>query len=454
MKLLELTSEHPLLVIVGCAAVAVGLILGLVLEGLFGRSRRRSLERTIESQQRDIKHQSALTAEREQALELAQERLGNVFGQLAKEQLSHNTETFLRLAKENLAGQQQRAEHQLAARQQAVEAMVKPIGDALAATERQVKAMENARQEAYGGIKAQLAAMAEGQEALKTETRQLVTALRRPEVRGQWGEITLRRLVELAGMVEHCDFVEQSAEAGGAIRPDLVVHMPDRRQLVVDVKTPLDAYLDATESSPEEQKLHLSRHASNVAQRIRELASKRYWSQFENSPDFVILFIPGDQFLAAALSERPSLLDDALRQQVILATPTSLVALLKAVAYGWQQQQVSENAREIRQRGVELYERLTVFSSHLGKLGERLGGSVEAYNRAIGSLERNVLSSARRFTSLGVNPKEEMSELEMVDHDLRTLALSPKDKPKTQDLLADVLDTDSPSQPDDAHPQP
>lgn len=453
MKLLELLNEEPLLVVVGCLTLAAGLLLGLLLEGVFGRSRRLSLERELEARDRDIKNQEALSAEREHALELAQERLGNVFGQLAKEQLSHNTETFLRLAQEKLAGQQQRADHQLAARQQAVEAMVKPIGDALAATERQVKAMEHARQEAYGGIKAQLAAMAEGQEALKTETRQLVTALRRPEVRGQWGEITLRRLVELAGMVEHCDFVEQSAEASGTLRPDLVVHMPDGRQLIVDVKTPLDAYLDATEASTEEQRNHLVRHAMNVAQRIRELASKRYWSQFERSPDFVILFIPGDQFLTAALSERPGLLDDALRQQVILATPTSLVALLKAVAYGWQQQQVSENAQEIKQRGVELYERLTVFAAHLEKLGERLGGSVEAYNRAIGSLERNVLSSARRFTALGVNPKEEMGELEMVDHDLRSLALNPKDKPPTQDPLSEPVESDPPRT-GDSHPQP
>lgn len=452
MKLLELLDQQPLLVIVGCIALAGGLILGLLLEGAFGRSRRLALQRRLEDQERDIKTQEALSNERERALELAQERLGNVFGQLAKDQLSHNTETFLRLAQERLAGQQQRADHQLAVRQQAVEAMVKPIGDALAATERQVKAMEHARQEAYGGIKAQLAAMAEGQDALKTETRQLVTALRRPEVRGQWGEITLRRLVELAGMVEHCDFVEQSAEAGNSLRPDLVVQMPDDRQLIVDVKTPLDAYLDATEASREDQKSHLARHASNVAQRIRELASKRYWAQFERSPDFVILFIPGDQFLAAALSERPGLLDDALRQQVILATPTSLVALLKAVAYGWQQQQVSENAQEIKQRGVELYERLTVFSTHLEKLGERLGGSVDAYNRAIGSLERNVLSSARRFTALGVNPKEEMGELEMVDHDLRTLTLNPKDKPRTPDLLAEPSETDPPN-PDEPQPR-
>jgi DNA recombination protein RmuC len=240
--------------------------------------------------------------------------------------------------------------------------------------------------------------MAAGQKTLSAETRNLVNALRRPEVRGQWGEITLRRLVELAGVVEHCDFVTQShtPTEDDAIRPDMIINMPDRRQVIVDVKTPLDAYLDATQTEDEASRVTaLECHAANVTQRVRELARKTYWAQFENSPEFVILFIPGDQFLSATLTQRPDLLDDALRQQVILATPTSFVALLKAIAYGWHQTALAENAAEIRGLEVQLYERLNVFAGHLSTMGKELGNSVKAYNQAVGSLEHRVLPGAR-----------------------------------------------------------
>ena len=272
--------------------------------------------------------------------------------------------------------------------------------------------------------------MAAGQRTLSTETRNLVNALRRPEVRGQWGEITLRRLVELAGMVEHCDFVTQShtRTEDGAIRPDMIIDMPDRRQVIVDVKTPLDAYLDATQSEDEATRITaLERHAANVAKRVRELASKTYWAQFERSPEFVILFIPGDQFLSAALAQRPDLLDDALRQQVILATPTSFVALLKAIAYGWQQTTLAENATEIRRLAVQLYDRLNVFAGHLSTMGKELGNSVKAYNKAIGSLEHRVLPGARQFTELGVNPKQHLERVEPVEETPREIAAGSED---------------------------
>jgi DNA recombination protein RmuC len=260
--------------------------------------------------------------------------------------------------------------------------------------------------------------MAAGQRTLSAETRNLVNALRRPEVRGQWGEITLRRLVELAGMVEHCDFVTQSHRAteDGAIRPDLIIHLPDNRQIVVDVKTPLDAYLDATQAEDDETRAKaLARHASKVAERVRELAGKAYWAQFEQSPDFVILFIPGDQFLSAALTEKPELLENALQQQIILATPTSLVALLKAIAYGWQQLAVAENAAEIRDLAVQLYDRLGTFAAHLGDMGKDLGSSVKAYNRAVGSLERMVMPAARRFTDLGISAKQPLPSMRTIE---------------------------------------
>jgi DNA recombination protein RmuC len=212
-------------------------------------------------------------------------------------------------------------------------------------------------------------------------------------------------------MVEHCDFVTQSHQPteNGAVRPDMVIHLPEARDLVVDVKTPLDAYLEATEAATEpERRAALERHATIVAGRIRELAGKSYWSQFERSPEFVILFIPGDQFLSAALAERPALLDDALRQNIILATPTSLVALLKAVAYGWQQTALAQNAAEIRTSAMQLYERLATFANHLGLVGKSLGDSVRAFNASVGSLERMVLPSARRFTDLGVQPRQRL----------------------------------------------
>jgi DNA recombination protein RmuC len=283
-------------------------------------------------------------------------------------------------------------------------------------------------------LKSQLESLAASQQVLSAETRNLVSALRRPEVRGQWGEITLRRLVELAGMVEHCDFVTQSHQATetGAVRPDLVIHLPDARDLVVDVKTPLDAYLEATEAATDaDRRVALERHASIVAGRIRELAGKAYWSQFDRSPDFVILFIPGDQFLSAALAQRPMLLDDALRQNVILATPTSLVALLKAVAYGWQQTALAENAAEIRGLAVQLYERLNTFTSHLAGVGKALGDSVRAFNSSVGSLERMVLPSARRFTDLGVQPRQRLSPLKDVEETPRDAASAADDNADT-----------------------
>lgn len=398
----------------GLGAVAVGVGLGW----LVAQIGRAKLRHELDLCRSAVKTQEHQETERQQALSLASERLSSVFSELASQHLRNHSETFLKLAQENLGSHQEKAKGELAARQQAVESLVKPIREALQKTEAQIAALEKSREHAFGSINAQLEAMAAGQRTLSTETRNLVNALRRPEVRGQWGEITLRRLVELAGMIEHCDFVTQSSQAteSGTIRPDLIVHMPDQRQIVVDVKTPLDAYLDATQAeNDEDRNKALARHASKVADRIRELASKAYWAQFEQSPDFVILFIPGDQFLSAALAEKPTLLDEALRQQIILATPTSFVALLKAIAYGWQQMSVAENAAEIRDLAVQLYDRLTTFSGHLSTLGKELSGSVRAFNRAVGSLERMVLPAARRFTELGVQPKQPLSELSAVE---------------------------------------
>ena len=420
----------PTFVIYLIACGIAGLIVG-VLSG-FGLSRLQNikLQHELDLRETEIKNQGSLDAEREQALALATERLSTTFGQLANEQLQSHTETFLKLARESLGTHHERAKAELAAREQAVEHLVRPIRDSLSRTEAQINALEKTRHEAHGSITAQLEAMAAGQQTLSAETRNLVNALRRPEVRGQWGEITLKRVVELAGMVEHCDFVTQShtTTEDGAIRPDMIISMPDRRQVVVDVKTPLDAYLDAIQAEDEAaQATALERHGANVAKRVRELASKTYWAQFEDSPEFVILFIPGDQFLSAALAQRPDLLDDALRQQVIIATPTSFVALLKAIAYGWQQTALTENAAEIRGLAVQLYERLNTFAGHISTMGKELGNSVKAYNQAVGSLEHRVLPGVRRFTELGVNPKERLETVKPVDETPRELAAGSTD---------------------------
>ena len=402
---------------IGVPALLVGLLLGALISWLIASRRHARLEATINNEE-------ALQREREIAFETARSQLTTAFSELANQSLKSNSENFLRLAKEKLGAQQDQAKRDLGDREKAIEDLVKPIRDSLQASQKQITELEKTRSEAYGGIKSQLEAMQLSQHSLTQETQNLVKALRRPEVRGRWGEITLRRLVELAGMVEHCDFQEQVHSVGDdqVIRPDMVVRMPNQRDVVVDVKTPLDAYLEAVEAKDDTQRqLALRRHARNVREHIRTLSSKAYWSQFTNSPEFVILFIPGDQFLSAALSEDPDLIESALSQQIILATPTSFVALLKAVAYGWRQLALADNALEIRQLAEDLYGRLTTFVTHMNKVGRQLASSVESYNRAVGSLERKVLPGARKFVELGIQTKKEMEKVETLDPVPRTM---------------------------------
>jgi DNA recombination protein RmuC len=408
----------------GLPALLCGVVLGTLIAWLVARSRRLRLQQALRLLETQVKDQDALQRERDSAFDAATSRLATAFSDLANQSLRSNSENFLRLAEQNLSAHQEKAKRELGDRERAVENLVKPIRDALSQSQQQIAELEKARSEAYGGIRSQLEMMQRDQKSLAQETQNLVNALRRPQVRGRWGEITLRRLVELAGMVEHCDFQEQVQGTGDdkIIRPDMIVRMPDRRELVVDVKTPLDAYLEAVESKDDVQhKLGMERHARNVREHIRKLASKSYWEQFSNSPDFVILFIPGDQFLSAALDEDPELIESALSQRIILATPTSFVALLKAVAYGWRQLALAENAEEIRGLAEDLYGRLCVFVAHLNKVGRQLASSVDSYNRAVGSLERKVLPGARKFTELGIHPGKELESLEPLESLPRTM---------------------------------
>jgi DNA recombination protein RmuC len=414
---------------------SVGAMLGALAALLWRARREQSLRIEAELLRGRLKTEEALSVERQQALARARDQLQAVFGELARDSLQSNSEVFLQLARERLGRQQQDASQALKERESAIEALVRPIRDALAKTEAQIQTIERDRIDSFATIRAQMEVLASGQTLLSRETRNLVTALRRPDVRGQWGEITLRRLVEMSGMTAHVDFTEQPHRNtdSGAVRPDMIVHMPEQRDIVVDVKTPLDAYLAAVEAQDDEERgAQLRRHAQIVGARVRELSSKQYWSQFERSPDFVVLFLPGDQFLSAALQENPGLIDDSMRQNVMLATPTSLVALLKAVSYGWKQTVLADNAAAVRRLGEELYKRLAVFGEHLGKLGKSLGSSVDSYNRAVGSLEQSVLPAARRFPELGLRVNREIDPIEPVGDLTRV--------PRTASIESDPVD--------------
>ena len=403
---------------VGLLLLLLAAVGGLAVGLLLGRRGRHAAEVRLAVAEASLAAAEDVAAERERTLDLALQRLRTGFDTVAGQALRGNNEVFLQLARQVLGQQQEHSLRNLSDREKAVESMLAPVREALQKTQEQIARIEKERAESFGALRASLENVALGQASLQRETRNLVTALRRPEVRGRWGEMTLRRLAELAGMVERCDFVEQVHTPGEdqAIRPDMVVNMPDGRQIVVDVKTPLDAYLTAIEAvSEDERAAALRKHAAGVQERVRQLAQKAYWAQFEQSPDFVVLFIPGDQFLSAAVAEAPTLLEDAIRQHVIVATPTSFVALLKAVAYGWRQNALAENALRIQELGEETYKRLVTFTSHLARVGRTLGQSVEAYNAAVGSLERQVLPGARKFTDLGLRPPRELEDVPPID---------------------------------------
>lgn len=375
------------------------------------------------------------TEERIAALDETRNQLRETFGAMASQALKHNSGEFLKLAQENLRAFQAHAEGSLGQSEKAVENLVKPIREALEKTEAQIRRMENERKEAYGSLTRHLETMAESQRLLQGETRSLVQALRRPEVRGQWGELTLKRLAELAGMVDRCDFFEQQEVQtdAGRQRPDMIVRMPDDREIIVDAKTPLDAYLNAIEAGDDEsRRRELERHARKVRERVRELSAKAYWQQFRKAPDFVVLFIPGDQFLSTALEYDRQLLEDALAAKVILATPTSFVALLRAVAFGWRQDALTENAEVIRKVGEDLYQRLGTFAEHLAKVGRSLDASVNAYNKAVGSFDSRIRPGARKFTELGIASKAGIAELEQVERAARTV--QPNDTGEQADI--------------------
>ena len=366
--------------------------------------------------------QAAETVKRleEQKLLLAQARheLAESFQALSGEALKQNNEAFLSLAKTTFHALHAEAKGELAQRQQAIDDLVKPLADSLHRYDEQLRQLEQSRQAAYGGLDQHLKLLVETQQRLQQETGNLVNALRAPAVRGRWGEITLKRVAELAGMVAHCDFREQESVMSeeGRLQPDMVVQLPGGRQIIVDAKTVLSGYLDAHEASDEARRLDgLRRHATQVRIRMNELSLKAYWNQFEQAPEFVVLFLPGEQFLGAALEQDPRLIEEGFAQGVVLATPTTLMALLRAVAYGWRQERLAAHADEAGRLGKDLYERMAILAEHLNDVGQSLGKSVLAYNKAVGSLETRILPAARRFKELGVSSDKEIASLEPIE---------------------------------------
>jgi DNA recombination protein RmuC len=333
----------------------------------------------------------------------AEKKLGDAFQSLASQALSRNNQQFLDLAKQNLEKLQGEAKGELDLRQQAISALVAPLHEALGKVDSEVRRIEAAREQAYGTLTEQVRSLVSSQERLQAETGRLVTALRRPEVRGSWGEVQLKRAVEFAGMVDHVDFRTQESVAAeeGRLRPDMVVKLPGGKQVVVDSKAPLDAYLAAVEAPNEEaRKAALVRHARQVRDHVRKLAAKSYWEQFENAPEFVALFVPGEAIFCAALDEDPQLIEEAFQSSVLIVTPATLVALLKTVYYGWRQETVAANAAAISEAAKLLHERLRTFSVHLAGVGRGLTSALSKYNEAVGSFDTRVMPQGRRLEEL------------------------------------------------------
>lgn len=370
------------------------------------------------------------SAEKQALLERAETKLAHTFKALSADALRGASEQFLHLAKSSLASQTEEAKAEIEKRKTAIETLVRPVADSLGKFELRIGEIEKIREGAYSELREQVRALGEGQLGLQKETATLVKALRQPTGRGQWGEMQLRRVVELAGMQEHCDFSLQTTattDEGKRLRPDLIVKLPGAKTIVVDSKTPMDAYLNAIETTEEsERERFLQQHAAQVRTHIQQLSSKKYTEQFEDSPEFTVLFLPSESFFSAALHSDPSLIERGVDQGVILATPTTLIALLKAVAYGWRQEALAVNAKEISALGRTMHERLGKLADHFAKLGGSLNSAVDHYNRAIGSYETRVLSSARKFEELKAAPENTtLQNLPSIETTTRPLLANP-----------------------------
>ncbi|MGQ9731736.1 MAG: DNA recombination protein RmuC [Candidatus Zipacnadales bacterium] len=437
------------MVVVVAVGIGIGVAIGMRIGRLTSEKHRAAAEARLEESMRQLTEQKTMLAElggqlsearselarleeanrqleeQRKLLEEAKVHLGDAFRALSAEALSKSTEQFLTLAKETLGSIVAEAKGDIGKRQEAINGLIRPLQEALKRYEEQIAGLEQKREQAYGSLTQQLTAVASTQQQLQSETRNLVTALRRPEVRGRWGEITLQRVVEISGMTEHCDFELQTSISTeeGLLRPDLVVRLPNDRTIVVDAKAPLDAYMEAIEANDEVQRnAALARHARQVRERIQQLSSKAYWGQFSRTPDFVVLFLPGESFFSAALEQDRELIETGIRSQVLLATPTTLIALLRSVALSWHQEKIIEHAEEIAKVTREFCDRVAVFAGHLMKIRTGLENAAKAYNAAVGSWESRVLPWSRRVAELGgATPGKEIAGLEPVEVALRQL---------------------------------
>ncbi len=399
------------------------------------RLQNSGLQNHVTSLTTEIRAEKKYSDEKLSMFEIAQSKMIDVFKSVSSEALSHNNQSFLDLAKSELEKSRLKAKSDIESEKFEIQSLISPLKNSLQKVDAQLQDLEKQRIEAYSSVSEQVGALARAQEQLRSETSNLAHALKTPIVRGHWGEMQLRRVVELSGMLNHCDFEEQPSISteSGRLRPDMIIKLPGRKTVVVDAKAPMDGYLKAVAAESDKDRLrHLKSHARQIRDHIGKLASKSYWEQFDNAPEFVVMFLPGEIYFSAALENDPGLIEVGLNQRVILASPTTIIALLRAVAYGWRQEKIAESALQISDLGKDVYERIRIWVDHIEKIGKGLEGAVTAYNKSVISLESRVLPSVRKFTDLGTGGQGNIVGLRPVD---KAVNVS-ENRPSTKSALA------------------